>query len=86
MPMDYRQFARIKGVLKHDPEGRLEAEHKWPEARIAKLSKVANNKKVNKILEDIECGLKLSRANHRLLDQMSEKYEGIDEETTDEDE
>jgi hypothetical protein len=79
MPMDYRQFARIKGVLKHDPDGTLEAEHKWPEARIVELSKVANNKKVDKILKDIESGLKLSRANHRVLDQMSEKYEGIDE-------
>ena len=79
MPMDYRQFARIKGVLKHDPEGRLEAEQVWPEARIIELSKVANNKKGDKILEDIELGLKLSRANHRLLDQMSEKYECIDE-------
>jgi hypothetical protein len=79
MPMDYRQFARIKGVLKHDPEGTLEAEHKWPEVRIVELSKVSNIKKVDKILKDIECGLKLSRANHRVLDQMSTKYEIEDE-------
>jgi hypothetical protein len=79
MPMDYRQFARIKGTLVHDPEGRLEAEHKWPEARIVELSKVAKDKKVDKILEDIENGLKLSRKQHRILDQLNIKYEITDE-------
>tara|TARA_Y100000310_G_C19999452_1_gene497799 strand:- start:48 stop:293 length:246 start_codon:yes stop_codon:yes gene_type:complete len=79
MPMDYRNFARINGALVYDPEGRKLAEQEWPKKRIIELEQLSKDKKVTKILTDVENGMRLGRKQHRILDQLDIKYEVTDE-------
>ena len=77
--MDYRNFARINWSLVYDPEGRKLAEQERPKERIIELEQLSKDKKVTKILTDVENGMRLSRKQHRILDQLVIKYEVTDE-------